>query len=839
MVRERAGLAETDDAATTRAKVAGMLATHVPDPEERRWIEPALLALLGIETGMSSEQLFGAWRMFFERLATTAPVVLVFEDFHYADSGLVAFVDHLLEWSRGVPITVVTLARTDFLERHPDWGAGKRSFTSLHLEPLAEPAMRALLAGLVPGLPEAAVRSIVARADGIPLYAVETVRMLLADGRLTLEDGAYHPTGELATLAVPDTLTALIAARLDGLAPDERTLVADAAVLGQSFTLAGLSAVSGTTEADLAPRLRTLVRREVLALEADPRAPGRGQYAFVGALIREVAYNTLAKRDRRVRHLAAARYFESLGSDELAGAVAGHVLAAYRSTPAGPEADALAAQARITLRGAAERAAALGSHDQAIVFLDQALEITTDPAERAELLERAGESAWEAGRGEVAENRLGEAVELRRALGNPDALAGAIAHLGEALTMGMRHEAALTVLEPAAAELLDIAPGRAVLPVSGDLADGSSDIGPGAVALLAQLALAYMLRDQHRRAIEVADRALAAGERLELVASVSDLLITRGSALCGLARPYEGLATIRAGLDLAEELGLVSLALRGRLNLSAYQMDSDPRASFETSTAAVEIATRLGMRSYTRFLIGNLEEAAIEVGEWEFAIRAVTAARDESPDDIGIGGFGMGVTLAAWRGEDVAAEIERRAAWAEEFGEKGASWVVRGLRAEVAFGAGNYLDACDQWMAVAPEDPMNAAQTCFCAGLAALMGADPDRAAAALVAHERIGPRGRILALDRRLLRAGLAALDGRRVEALHEAQVVIAEYERLGLPWRRALGSLMLVSTIGPGDPEVRALAGPAREILVRLGARPFLERLDAAMRPADPMTQ
>ena len=836
MVRQRAGLLETDDEPTTRSKVAEMLATHVPDPEERRWIEPALLALLGIETGMGSEQLFGAWRMFFERLAATAQVVLVFEDFHYADSGLVAFVDHLLEWSRGVPIYVVTLARSDFLERHPDWGAGKRSFTSLSLEPLPEAAMRDLLAGLVPGLPEAAVRSIVARADGIPLYAVETVRMLLEDGRLALDGGAYHPTGDLADLAVPDTLTALITARLDGLAPDERALVSDAAVLGQSFTLAGLAAVSGITGTDLAPRLRTLVRRELLALEADPGSPGRGQYSFVGAIVREVAYNTLAKRDRTIRHLAAARHFESLDSDELAGALAGHVLAAHRNTPPGPEADALAARARVTLRAAAERAAILGAHDQAVTFLDQALAVTTDPAERADLLELAGVSAWEAGRGDVAADRLQTAIDLRRGLGDPDALAGAFAHLGEALTMGMRHEAALAVLEPAAAELLGILPERAGPPGSGPrgVAGDDAAVGPGAVALLAQLALAYMLRDQYRQSIEMADRALAAGERLGLVASVSDALITRGSALCGLARPYEGLAAIRAGLDLAEELGLVSLALRGRLNLSAYQLDSDPRASFETSWTALEIATRLGMRSYTRFLVGNVEEAAIEVGEWEEAIRAVAAARDESPDDIGIGGFGMGVTLAAWRGEDVSAEVERRAAWAEEHGETGARLAVRELRAEVAFGAGDYLEACDRWMAVAPEDPMNAGQSYFRASLAAVMASDPGRAASALDAHERIGPRGRILALDRRLLRAGLAALDGRPADALREAQAVIAEYERLGLPWRQALGTLMLVATVGTGDPEVRALAETAREILARLGARPFLERLDAAMLPA-----
>ena len=217
MVRGRAGLVETDDEATTRAKLAETLTACVPDADERRWIEPALLTLLGIGSGASSEQLFGAWRTFFERLAAGAPVVLVFEDFHFADSGLLDFVDHLLDWSRTVPIYVVTLARPELLEKRPDWGAGKRNFTSLYLDPLPEPEMRQLLAWLVPGLPEPAIRAIVARADGMPLYAVETVRMLLADGRLALDGDIYRPVGDLTSLAVPETLTALIASRLDGL----------------------------------------------------------------------------------------------------------------------------------------------------------------------------------------------------------------------------------------------------------------------------------------------------------------------------------------------------------------------------------------------------------------------------------------------------------------------------------------------------------------------------------------------------------------------------------------------------------------------------------------------
>ncbi len=373
MVRSRCGLLETDDEATTRAKVAGTVARFVPEESDRRWIEPALLALLGSEGGASgSEQLFSAWRTFFERMAASSPVVMVFEDLHWADSGTLDFIDHLIDWARNVPIYVVTLARPELLERRPDWGAAKRQFTSLFLEPLSPSAMLELIVGLVPGLPEAARQAIVGRADGVPLYAVETVRMLVADGRLVLRDGVFTPNGDLTQLAVPDSLTALIAARLDALDPADRSLILDASVLGQSFTPAALAAVSGTDQAQLVPRLRALVRREILVQEADSRSPELGQFAFVQSLIREVAYGTLARRDRKLRHLAAARWFESLGLDELSGALAGQYLAAHSNAAEDDEAAALAAQARIALRAAADRATALGAFEQSSVFLRQA-----------------------------------------------------------------------------------------------------------------------------------------------------------------------------------------------------------------------------------------------------------------------------------------------------------------------------------------------------------------------------------------------------------------------------------------------------------------------------------
>ncbi|HEY4190987.1 MAG TPA: adenylate/guanylate cyclase domain-containing protein, partial [Candidatus Limnocylindrales bacterium] len=376
MVRSRAGLLETDDPVTTRTRIAEMLAKYVSDEEERRWIEPALLALLGAGEAPAggAAELFSAWRTFFERLAGTGVVALLFEDLHWADPGTLDFIEHLLEWSRNVPILIITLARPELLDHRPGWGAGKRAFLALDLQPLDDASMRDLLTGLVTGLPEPAIRSIVARAEGMPLYAVETIRMLVADGRLRERPGGtgYELAGVLGELAVPDTLHALIAARLDGLDPADRALVQDAAVLGQSFTTEALAAVAGLDPAATGPRLDRLARAELLRQEVDPRSPERGQYAFVQALIREVAYSTLALRDRRARHLSAARYFESVGDEELAGALAAHYLAAYRASAEGPEADALVAQARISLRAAADRATALGSPGQAVKFLEYA-----------------------------------------------------------------------------------------------------------------------------------------------------------------------------------------------------------------------------------------------------------------------------------------------------------------------------------------------------------------------------------------------------------------------------------------------------------------------------------
>ncbi len=814
MVRERAGLLETDDEPTTRVRIAETLAAHVPDPDERRWIEPALLALLGIESGIGSEQLFGAWRTFFERLAATAPVVMVFEDFHFADAGLIDFVDHLMEWSRSHSIYVVTLSRPELLDRRPDWGAAKRNFNSLHLEPLAERAMRALLAGLVPGLPESAVRAIVERADGVPLYAVETVRVLLADGRLALEGGAYRPVGDLTTLAVPETLTALIASRLDGLAPDDRALVSDAAVLGQSFTLAGLSAVSGVAANELEPRLRALVRRELLTLEADPRSPERGQYAFVQALIREVAYNTLAKPDRKRRHLAAARFFESLDTDELAGGLAGHYLAAHLNATEGPEADALAAQAQIALRAAAERAIALGSHDQALTLLRQALTVTSDPEEEAEILELAGEAASAAAQHDLAESLLRQAIDLRRQRGDRPATARAITALGRALLGPFRTEQAVALLEPAAREFADLG------------------IEPAFAALHGQLARAHMMRGDTERAIDVADRVLEAAERADLVALVADTLVTKGTALGGLGRGYEGLGGIETGLRLADRHGLAITVGRARLNRGWLLNPGDPREALANDRVGLADARRLGQRIWADAFLSNAALNARWTGDWDWALLEL----DESlAGDIGretrMVAMSSATQIRTWRGDPVEEQLAEVERLAEGEADPQVLSSVLSARAASITSGGDHAAAMLAHRRVADLNTGVRSEALGLAARAAIRLGDAAAAAADLAALQATGMRGPAIDARKLSIQAGIAALEGREAEALGLYRDAIRRFRDAGLPVDEAFTAIEMAALLDPAEPDVRAAGDAAREVLERLGARPLLVQLEAEM--------
>ena len=816
MVRGRCGLVETDDEQTTRAKVAATLTEYVADAEERRWIEPALLDLLGIGSGSGSEQLFGAWRTFFVRIAGRGSVTMVFEDHHFADPGLLDFVDHMLEWSRSLPIFIVTLARPELLEKRPDWGAGKRSFTSIYLEPLTESAMRQLLAGLVPGLPGPAVTAIVDRADGIPLYAVETVRMLLAEGRLREDGGTYVPVGDLTSLAVPESLTALIASRLDGLPAGDRALVSDAAVLGQSFTIAGLSVVSGVSSSELEPRLRALVLRELFTLELDPRSAERGQFAFVQALIREVAYNTLAKKDRKVRHLAAARYFESLETDELAGALASQYRSAYDNAPEGPEAEALAGQARLALRGAAARAAALGSHDQALSYLRQIEAITVDRSLLVETWEAAGAAAEDAGRLDDAQRYFEQAVVERRGGTDRSATATAIAALGRVKITAGEVGAALELLDAASAEFPP--------------EEGSR----GAVELATELARSHMRSGHDEPAIAIADRALAIAEPAELAELIAEGLTTKGVSLGSLGRAQEGLALLRGAVAIAERHGLVRAELRARQNLWFSDLD-DPARAVEVVQPGLDLARRLGLREWTLDLTLALSlGTAMIAADWDRAAAAIATAEESEPSPTYVVLFSATRTfLEAMRGNPEAAtatfaDLRRRL---PSGGDPQTHFSIS-LWSGWALLAADRPDEALRCADVVRKSDWGTAWRTWGSALgvkAAIWSRDP----AAVAASEAplAGATGRWPNALRLELRAAQAALEGEPAKAAALYREALERWRDLGLPFQFATAVIGALRVLGP-RPELTDALAEAQSILSGLRAHSILELLDRASR-------
>jgi class 3 adenylate cyclase/tetratricopeptide (TPR) repeat protein len=600
MVRARCGILDTDDPTTARQKLRDSLPGLVVDEAERRWIEPRVAGLLGLEPLPTEgrDELFAAWRTLFERMAGTSPVVLGFWDLQWADQGMLDFIEHLLGWARTSPILVLAEARPELFERRPDWGRAQRSSTLMHLGPLADDDMQRLLEGLVPGLPRDSMRRIVERAEGVPLYAVETLRMLLDKGILEADGSHLALRGELPELAIPETLHALIASRLDALRPGERSLLTYASVLGLTFTLPSLVAVTGDAEEDVTRLIDRLVQRELLVLDVDPRSADRGQYRFVQGVVREIAYQSLARRSRQSKHLAAARYFESLAEDERAGVLASHYLAAYRATPAGPEADALAAQARVALRAAADRAAALHDLLGALASLEQAIEITPDRLEQAALHERAMMVAGDVARFTRAYEHADAAAAIYEAVG--DRLGVIRARARQANVLHMEHHDQVAI-----AKLREILAGADELGPSPEIAWAQSELGR-----------ALMLAGVSAEAVEWCDRVLGHPD-VAAPDVMLETLITKGTALTSLGRVLEAEALLRGAITIADARSNLAAGMRARNNLRVLMQWTDLHGTLALADEVRDIARKFGIRTWVVHAIASSLDTRFRLGHWD------------------------------------------------------------------------------------------------------------------------------------------------------------------------------------------------------------------------------
>jgi class 3 adenylate cyclase/tetratricopeptide (TPR) repeat protein len=810
MVKMRAGILEIEDATSSLAKLQVCLDQFVSDEEERQWILPHLAHLLGLADAPSTnrDEIFSAWRRFFERIAERGSTVLIFEDLQWADAGLIDFVESILEWSKGFSLLVVTLARPELLDKRPSWGAGMRNFTSLHLEPLSASSMSELLNGFVHGLPSEVSDRVLQRAEGVPLYAVETIRMLVDRGVIVQVDDRYEVQAELGTLEIPETLHALIASRLDSLTPRQRALLQDAGIIGSTFSIESLQVVSDESVEDLETELRDLVRKEYIIADNDPRSPERGQFGFVQGVIREVAVGTLARRDRQAKHVAVARYAESVGEEELTGAIAAHYIEAYRASPDEAGNEELLPKALEWLDRAGQRALSLGSPDEAAEMFDQAIALAPDDVALAPLLEQASEAATRRQHYEPAIEYLQKAIDIYDARGDIAKWGLCVAELRGPLTAIGRVEESLELCE------------RAFEIVSED-----ETLVRAKLALAIATILGY--GTQVERAVEWCEIALRLAEELDDDKLLAGALGTRSLALFTMGRHREAVMLARGMANIADEAGELAEQAVARTGLSLYMLPDTPRGMVDVAHEAVELARKAGVRGLEITNMLNITETSLYLGLWDEAYVMIEQLHQRELAQWHREWLGGLEAVFAALGGDFARASELLASGEGSEDKSLASLTTRLTTvAFVALANGKLDDALREANRAVELDPMgiNCSTALGIAARAALWMGSLDELRGVLTAMHRI--RGRAMAAQRRTAEAGIAALEGRIAES---ADIYLDAIER----WRAvesvldlALCELDLAMVLGK-DHEEASAAKEALDIFVQIGARVFADRL------------
>jgi class 3 adenylate cyclase/tetratricopeptide (TPR) repeat protein len=306
IIRQAAGLSDTDSSEEVLRKLLSLLEQE----EDGRLVAERLGQLLGTTTRGVTEELPWAVRRFLEATARKRPLVLVLDDLHWGEPRLLDLIEYVADWVRDAPILVVCLARPELLDVRPGWAGGKLNATSILLEPLTAQESSALISNLLGRgeLAEDASRRITEASEGNPLFVEETLSMLIDDGVLRKEDGSWEVAGEMSRVAVPATIQALLAARLDRLGPGERAAIERAAVEGKLFHRGAVTALTPEESREpLTGHLQTLIRKELIR-PARSEFVGEDAFEFRHLLLRDAAYAAMSKETRADLHATFAEW---------------------------------------------------------------------------------------------------------------------------------------------------------------------------------------------------------------------------------------------------------------------------------------------------------------------------------------------------------------------------------------------------------------------------------------------------------------------------------------------------------------------------------------------------
>jgi tetratricopeptide (TPR) repeat protein len=755
--------------------------------------------------------------------------VLLVEDAHHADPALLDFLDHLVDWARTAPIYVLVFARPELDERRPGWGTG-RNRTALTLDPLDARSMDALLSALVPGLPADAAAAIAAQAQGNPLFAVETVRSLIDRDVVIPIEGVYRLVGDVGALSVPDSLHALLAARLDALDPELRSLIADAAVLGLTFPPEALSAVSARSEDRVQAALGELVRRGVLEISADPLSPQRGAYSFSQSMLRQVAYDTLSRRDRKARHLAVAGHLRATfagDGDEVMDVVARHYLDALAAVPDDPDANDIRERAIAALVRAGERAGRSGAAARATEAYSEAAKLAEHGTGQAGMLaaaglwERAAAAAVLAGANARGIANAERARELYLEQDHPRDAARADTWIGRALRFVGRHAEARETL-------------AAALAVLRPEPDHNTVIALGELAALENFA-------DLQSGQALAEEALVLGQALDVPTPVlANMFVIRAIGYAFSNQNDQAISAVEYAAKLAERAGDSDTWARALLNLSNMLHTVDPGAAAAAARAAADHARRTGGRGNLSIAVNNLVYATLVMGEWDDASAALARAMEgDGLDDDAYLRLAVAM-LAALRGDvETAAAANSAVTTLRRSDDPQDLACAISIDAWLAAASGEYGEAlrhAREVLGYADAIGMVHEHICWAWPLAArsafLLG-DTDQVAEliALLDGHPVGHVPPLLRAERALARARLSARPGAP-DADVQFEDAIAQLRAVGSPYHLAHALLDLVEhrRAVDGATDVAPLVDEAVGIAERLRAQPLLDRVEAS---------
>jgi class 3 adenylate cyclase/tetratricopeptide (TPR) repeat protein len=686
IVKAECGILESDSVDDARSKLRAAV-DAVVDGEERDWLHARLGPLVGISASgavADRRELFTAWRSFLEALALQAPRVLVLEDMHWAGEPLLEFVEHLVDHLTDIPLLVLCTARPELYETRPGWGGGKRNSTTIALPPLAPAETARLVSAILARsiLPVETQTAVMERAGGNPLFAEEFARMVT--------DRQTGNGDEAATdVSVPETVQALIAARLDTLPSERKALLHDAAVLGKVFWAEGVATMGGRHPDEVADALHELARKELIRSVRNSSVEGQREYAFWHVLVRDVAYAQIPRAERGRKHQAAAEWIEQLAGDRVADhaeVLAHHYREALAlARTAGIPEERVVEGAQRFLIEAAERAERLDRAAAESLYLEALSLLESEDPRRTQVLGRLGWLAFWAGHFKQAEERFRAAITGADGVGRPAAAVDAIAGLSYLYSASGETGRADDLLEQWVRRLDSGRPD----PVLG--------------SLFSEFARRHMLAGRYDECALWADRAIEVHRTAGNRAAIVRPLQFRGAGRLSGSDFQGAVADMRESLRLSLELGLGIETNYAYVNLSNFVWWLEgSRPALELIDSGIEFAKRRGLEHTMMYTRAERLWLLFDLGAWDELL-------DEADE------------LARWEQDATGGAIGTVGAIALPF--KASVLVRRGETDDARALTSAYVDRLRQI-----GDPQNLVPSLAIAAVVALGSADPARA---------------------------------------------------------------------------------------------------------------